>query len=157
MVADMHEAIASSPSIIKASADRRFVAYSIDSLVAGALAVVFGARITPSPAMWAAVVFFLVRDVTSGSPGKRILGLRVVRREDNTQPASLLQRLGRNVVIAVATAQATVTPVAGLSALWLIPLAAVVALVFDGGHLYDTGERLSDRLVGTAVVRKTAD
>jgi uncharacterized RDD family membrane protein YckC len=145
---------ASSPPIAKASFDRRFIAYTIDSLVGGGMASVFGARSAPSPAMWAAVAFLLLRDVAGASPGKLILGMRVVRRDDNTRPASILQCLGRNLVMAVAVAQGAVIPVAGLSAIWLLPLVAGVLAVFDGGYLWDTGERLSDRVVGTAVVRR---
>jgi uncharacterized RDD family membrane protein YckC len=143
------------PTITAASVARRFVAYCADSLIAGALAFAFGARTTPSPAMWAAVAFLLVRDATGASPGKMLLGLRVVRSNDHARPATILQRLGRNVVVAAAAAQATVIPVAGMSVIWLLPLVAGIALVIDGAWLYETGERLSDRIVGTAVVRVT--
>jgi uncharacterized RDD family membrane protein YckC len=143
-----------SPANAKASFERRFVAYCIDALIGGALAFAFGARSTPSPAMWAAVAFLLLRDVTGASPGKLMLGMRVVRRDDNARPASILQRLSRNLLMAVAAASDTVTPVAGLSAIWLLPLLAGVAALFDGGYLWDCGERLSDRIVGTAVVRR---
>jgi hypothetical protein len=143
---------ATSRPITKASSERRFVAYVIDVLIGAGCAAAFGARGKPSPAMWVGVAFLLTRDLVGPSPGKRLLGMRVVRRDDNTCPAGLLPRLGRNVVFAAAAARAALIPAPGLSAIWLLPLVAGAAALFDGGYLWDRGERLSDRIMGTAVV-----
>jgi uncharacterized RDD family membrane protein YckC len=139
-----------------ASIDRRLFAYAIDILVAWALSSALGAGSKGSPMIWAGVTFLLLRDLAGASPGKLILGMRVVRRDSPNRSAGVGRRLGRNLVMALAAARAVPWPIGGPWAFQALTLIAAVAHVFDGGHLWDTGERLSDRVFGTAVVRRSA-
>jgi uncharacterized RDD family membrane protein YckC len=89
-----------------ASIDRRLFAYVIDILFAWALSSALVAGSKSSPMIWAGVAFLLLRDIAGASPGKLILGMRVVRRDAPSRSARVARRLGRNLVIALALARA---------------------------------------------------
>jgi uncharacterized RDD family membrane protein YckC len=150
----MDTSAVNSSSPMSASADRRFVAYVIDILIAWALTSLLGAGNKSSPIMWVGVAFLFLKDLGGASPGKLILGIRVVRRDAPNRPAGIARRLGRNLAIALATARAVPSPTGVAWEFEALTLIAAVALAFDGGHLWDAGERLSDRIFGTAVVRR---
>jgi uncharacterized RDD family membrane protein YckC len=95
-----------------------------------------------------------LRDIGGASPGKLILGMRVVRRDAPNRPASIPRRLGRNLVIALAVAGAAPSPTGIAWEFDVLTLIAALVQAFDGADLGVTGERLSDRLFGTAVVRR---
>ena len=116
----------------------------IAGLGAGAGLVMRGA--TPSPLFFVVgrlliAAYLLVRDVTGASPGKHRMKLAVVAADGS--PADVVQRVLRNVTVAVAPLSAGIPFAMQLS--WLLVLVEV-ALVLLGRA------RLGDLLAQTKVV-----
>lgn len=127
---------------------RRVVAFLIDIIPAILLAVLnfmplIGHFI--SAAMISA--YWLLRDINEASPGKMVIGSRVVSADGS--PASTGQRIGRNVTLALPGLISAI-PLGFLIALPLSFLFFFLEVVM----LLLTGNRLGDKLAGTTVVRK---
>lgn len=94
-------------------------------------------------------IFWLFRDVNGGSPGKMALGLAVANRSN--RPATARQRILRNFPFAISIAP-LIIPFVGYE------IAAVlegIAIVIEVIMVLFTGDRLTDRLVGTKVIRRS--
>ena len=130
---------------MKASIDQRMYGYLIDLVpMAGISVGVYFMLPTARHALqmsWPYVVgvYFLMRDITGASVGKRLLGLRVVDLKGGD--AGYEGRMLRNAPIAVGP---ILQPFLG-------QLSAIVLLA-DIGFLLFRGERLGDRLARTAVI-----
>ena len=134
-----------------ADVSSRFWAYAID-IIPTALATIFLGWIPVIGAMILGVILFfywLLRDVTGASLGKRILGLRVVAK--NGTSATVGSRILRNVPFAVGPAL-LVIPFAGYIA---SPATAGLLVLTEFALLLSKHERLGDRLAGTTVVKRT--
>jgi uncharacterized RDD family membrane protein YckC len=94
------------------------------------------------------VPYWLLRDITGGSLGKLVLGLRVVRKDG--LPASAGARAIRNVPL-IFGPLCMLVPILGY--IFAIPIAMIVVFV-EAIMLLSQGDRLGDRLAGTTVVKK---
>ena len=131
--------------------ERRLGAYLIDliPLFAGGLAFGFES----STAAWIAAGYMLLRDVGGASPGKLVLGLRVVGRKGGS--ASVPRRVLRNAVLGLQGIAAVLIPIAGMGVLGLIArLGPSGLMLVDGLYLVEKGERLSDRIAGMKVITR---
>lgn len=93
------------------------------------------------------VPYWLLRDITGASLGKRLLGLRVVRPD--RQPASTGSRILRNLPLAL-PGVCMLIPVLGY---FLFGPATFVVILVEGIMLFSQGERAGDRMAGTVVLR----
>jgi uncharacterized RDD family membrane protein YckC len=94
------------------------------------------------------IAYWLLRDINGASPGKMLLGLKVVRKDGSESGTQ--ERILRNVTL-IAGGVFALIPLAGLVLGPAIGLAmGIVELVF----LLTQKERLGDRIAGTTVVRK---
>ncbi len=93
--------------------------------------------------------YWLLRDVTGASFGKRLLGMRITMRDG--QPTRVGARIVRNIPLAIGPAL-LIIPLLG----YVIgpPTAGIITLA-EAVLLWTGGERLGDKLAGTAVVKKT--
>jgi uncharacterized RDD family membrane protein YckC len=91
--------------------------------------------------------WWLLRDLTGASPGKLLLGLRVVRQDNS--PSDLRQRMLRNITL-VPGPLLSLIGIAGFGG----PAISVCLILVEVGFLWVRHERLGDRLAGTMVVRK---
>ena len=131
--------------------ERRLCAYLIDLIPVFAGGLVFGFR--SSTGAWIAAGYMLLRDVGGASPGKLVLGLRVVGRDGGS--ASLAGRVLRNAVLGLQGIAAALVPLAGMGFLGLIARLGPSGLILvDCLYLVEKGERLSDRITGTSVVTR---
>ncbi len=127
----------------------RFAGYLIDVIPAMLLGLV---AIIPLIGIMVAgcllAPYWLLRDIVGASLGKLALGLRVVQKDG--QPASTKALILRNAPLALGPILMTI-PLLG----YLLgpPIAGIMILV-EGISLMAQGERIGDRLAGTAVVRK---
>lgn len=127
----------------------RVVGYFIDVMPTLLLALVAWIPIIGIIIMGVCLVpYWLLRDVTGGSLGKLILGLKVVARDGS--PAPVGARILRNVPLILGPACAVI-PVLGY--ILAAPVAGIVILI-EGIMLLSQGERVGDRLAKTVVVKK---
>jgi uncharacterized RDD family membrane protein YckC len=142
--------------VTTATVSQRIVAFLIDLVPIVFVASVMGIlwRTSSLPAVWmipppvVGAAYFLLRDVTGASPGKAALGLRVVAKDGGE--SSVGQRVLRNVVFVLGPVVAIVP---GLKT-WMIVTVPVSSLVLlDFVFLLIQGERFSDKMAGTKVVR----
>jgi uncharacterized RDD family membrane protein YckC len=94
-----------------------------------------------------ATPYWLLRDVTGASLGKRLLRFRVVSKTGGE--ASVGARVLRNVPLALCTAP-LIIPLLGL--LIAPPVGFLIALM-EGICIFAKGERVGDIIAGTSVVR----
>lgn len=94
--------------------------------------------------------YWLLRDITGASLGKLLLGTTVVRKDG--QPATVGARVLRNLPLAIGPAF-LIIPLLG----YLVgpPIAGLMVLI-EGILVLTQGERLGDRMAGTAVMKKAA-
>jgi uncharacterized RDD family membrane protein YckC len=92
--------------------------------------------------------YWLFRDAFGASPGKLLLGMRIVRV--NGQPASAATRVLRNLPL-IAGPLCLLIPVLGY--FLVVPVAGTVVLI-EGILVLTQGSRLGDRLAGTVVVKR---
>jgi uncharacterized RDD family membrane protein YckC len=136
-------------NVILADKGVRVAGYLIDVLPTLLLALVAWIPIVGIIFMGLVLVpYWLLRDVTGGSLGKLLLGLKVVARDGS--PATVGARILRNVPLILGPACAIV-PFLGY--IFTIPVSGTVILI-EGIMLLSQGERLGDRLAKTIVVRK---
>lgn len=91
-------------------------------------------------------LFWLFRDIKGASPGKAVLGLRVVSRSG--APASQQQLILRNVTLSLGFIGYLIPVIgAGITA-FLAPIAGIVEIIM----LLTSRERLGDRFANTTVV-----
>ena len=135
---------------VPADPSQRFWAYLIDLIPAVAVVLLFG-WIPIIGAMIAGAILFvywLLRDVTGASIGKRMLGLRVVGRDGT--PSGVGGRILRNLPFAIGPGL-LVVPLAG----YVIAPPTAGLLVLLEAVLVATGkERIGDRLARTNAVKK---
>jgi uncharacterized RDD family membrane protein YckC len=91
--------------------------------------------------------YWLLRDINEASPGKMVLGSRVVSA--NGSPATTGQKIGRNITLALPGLISAIP----LGFLFAIPL-ALLFFFTEVVMLLVTGNRLGDKLAGTTVVRR---
>ncbi len=91
--------------------------------------------------------YWLLRDITGGSLGKLLLGLRVVAATGG--PSSAGQRIVRNLPLVVAPGLMMI-PLLGY--LLAIP-AGLIVVVAEAIVLLTQGNHLGDRLAGTTVIK----
>lgn len=96
------------------------------------------------------LTYWLLRDITGSSIGKRIVGLRVVRMDGS--PSGAKGRILRNLPIAIGPGL-LVIPLAGYA---LAPPVAGILILTEFVLLATKKQRLGDMLAGTTVVRKIA-
>jgi uncharacterized RDD family membrane protein YckC len=133
--------------------ERRLCAYLIDLIPVFLIGLAFGFK-SGSGALVAAG-FLLLRDVSGASPGKHVLGLRVVGRDGAL--AGVAQRVLRNAVFGLQAVAYASTPLAGGGSYGLALVAQLVPsglMLVDCYYLVEKGERLSDRFAGTKVVTR---
>ena len=132
----------------------RLIGYLIDLvpilLLGLAAGYVNGAEETRRPFLALSGAWILLRDLAGTSPGKRLLGLRVVGPDN--RPAGIARLVVRNVTLALGPALAA-TP-------WIEPgllrdLAQVIAGVDSFVLLGDGERRLGDMIAGTRVVLRS--
>ncbi len=133
-----------------APAGRRIAAYLLDFVIALVIGVV---ALIPIIGQFVGGLlltsFWLFRDVNGGSPGKMATGLIVVNRTGG--PSTVKQRILRNVPFAISIAP-LIIPIVGYEVAAVLQL---LALFSEIAMVLFTGERLTDRLVGTKVVRRS--
>jgi uncharacterized RDD family membrane protein YckC len=128
---------------------QRIGAYLLDFLIALLIGVIALIPIVGQLIGGVLLTFFwLFRDINGASPGKMAMGLTVVNRSEG--PSSVKQRILRNVPFAISIAP-LVVPIVGYEVAAVLQLLAVVGEI---AMVLFTGDRLSDRLVGTKVVRR---
>lgn len=138
-----------SGALVIADKGTRVVGYLIDVLppiiltpfglipIAGAM--IIGVCLAP---------YWLLRDVTGNSLGKIVLKTRVVM--GNGEEASVGARIIRNIPLAIGPAF-LIIPILGYV---LAPSISFIVILIEGIMTLTQGERLGDRLAGTAVVKK---
>jgi uncharacterized RDD family membrane protein YckC len=127
----------------------RCAGYLIDAIAVAAIS--FGLSWLPlANAFLLSVAFvpawWLFRDIGGASPGKLLLGLRVVR-QDGT-PSGVRERILRNTTLLPGPLLA-LFPIAGLFA---GPAVAICLTLVEMAFLLTRHQRLGDRLAGTTVV-----
>lgn len=130
------------------SRGRRVAAFLIDIIPAIILSILnlmplIGRLISSS----LIALYWLLRDFNEASPGKMVLGSRVVSADGS--PATVGQRIGRNVTLAVPGLIAAIP----FGTFIAVPL-SVLFFFTEVGMLLFTGRRLGDILAGTTVVRR---
>jgi uncharacterized RDD family membrane protein YckC len=106
---------------------------------------------TSTAAICIAAGYLLLRDIGGASPGKLVLGLRVVGADGTS--ATVTQRVLRNVTLGAQAAAIALVPLAGFGIMGIIVrFVPSLLLTIDGAYLLDKGLRLSDRIVGTRVI-----
>lgn len=128
---------------------RRVLAFLIDIVPAIVIAVlnfmpVIGRLLGPG----ASAAYWLLRDITDSSPGKMVLGSRVVQLDGS--PATVGQKILRNVTLA-APGLLNVIPFFGP---FMGGLLGGCLFLIEVGMLLATGRRLGDMLANTTVVRR---
>lgn len=133
-----------------ASKGERAGTYLIDLIPAVIVGFIFGwiPIVGPMIAGFILACYWLLRDITGGSIGKLLLGLRVVGK--NGEEAKFSQRILRNVTIAAGPALLIIPLVGPFVAL---PITAILILV-EIVLVLSQGERLGDRIAGTAVIHR---
>ena len=128
-----------------ASASERTGAYILDALMITVVAIALFYLAMPWRAYtgFATVAFVLFRDITGQSPGKRILGLRVLRL-DGSAPAVWALVL-RNVTLAFGPLASEFMPHSRMSKVLQIIVLVEIAAVWS------TRRRIGDHLAGTVV------
>ena len=137
------------PDIVVASKASRIAGYLIDVGIS-LLFIVFLAIPVIGQFIFgiAGAIFFLFRDINGASPGKILLGNEVIAR--NGSKASGKQKVLRNLLLALPDI-AEIIPIGGLV---LGPVAVLVIFGLETVVLVATGERLSDKIAGTMVVKR---
>ncbi len=128
----------------------RCAGYLIDMMPAIVLAVVL-ALVPVSGSMLTGVImvaYWLFRDITGASPGKMLLGLRVVRKDGGESVAR--DRILRNVTLIVGPVLILI-PFGGFIVGPSITLGILAIELF---FLITRKQRVGDILAGTAVVQK---
>jgi len=127
----------------------RAVGYVIDG-VAGAV-LSFGLTWLPDGGALISgavlLAWWLLRDLPGASLGKRLLGLKVVRRDGS--PSDVRARLLRNLTL-IPGPLFSLIPIAGLTG----PVVSLCLVLVEVGFLVLRHERLGDRLAGTMVIQK---
>jgi uncharacterized RDD family membrane protein YckC len=134
---------------VLATREQRLITYLIDLIPAITASVLVG-WIPILGAILAGFIlgsYWLFRDVTGGSLGKLALGLRV-RNRDGSE-ANVGSRVLRNLTIAAGPGL-LIIPLLGYA---LAPLMAALLIITESIMLLTQGERLGDKLAGTAVFR----
>lgn len=96
----------------------------------------------------ALIAYWLFRDVNGASLGKLVVGTKVVGR--NGGPASTQQRIVRNIVLVLPMLVDFIPVIGVFFGQGAFGLVSLLECIF----LLATGERISDKLADTAVVRK---
>lgn len=94
-----------------------------------------------------AITFHLLRDTTGASPGKSLLGMKVMAKDGAEAPNS--SRVLRNVLFAIPAAF-MILPIIGHVIGGLLSFALVVTELI---MLLSTGERIGDRIANTVVIK----
>lgn len=141
------------PVLNPTSADKslRAAAYLID-IVPAFLISLFGV-IPVLGAILAGLLmapYWLLRDVTSASPGKLLLGLRVVSKDG--KPPAKGKLVLRNLLLSIGPG-ILIIPLLGM---FVGPVVGFIVIVLETIFLLTQGERLGDRWAGTVVVKKYA-
>ncbi len=151
---------ASHPHAMVEPADKliRFLAWMIDVLIVVPFLFVLGFVLGLIPVIGLLIggmaggllgtAYFLLRDFNGASPGKMLLGLKVVSR--NGQPADQKALILRNVTLA-APHLLNLIPIIG----WLFAIVIAVPVgLTEAICALVKGERMGDMLAGTLVVKK---
>jgi len=132
---------------------QRIVAFVIDAVIIVVSAGMIGytvqlAGIRAWGGGWlVTAVGLLLKDIFGASPGKFIVGLRVVGKD--AKDTNFGRRLARNVPLALAPAVADI-PVLNNA---IVGLTATFIACVDGVFLLLQGDRIGDKIAGTSVVR----
>ena len=94
-----------------------------------------------------AVTYHLMRDITGASPGKSLLGMKVMSRDGREAPNG--SRVLRNVLFAIPPVF-MILPIIGHVIGGLLGFALVVTELI---MLLSTGERIGDRIANTVVLK----
>jgi uncharacterized RDD family membrane protein YckC len=135
--------------VVVASNGRRFAAWIIDGLIIVSVAFLLSIplNVWTGQAVAVATTYVLLRDIGGASPGKRIMGLRVVAKGGGLP--SLSSRLLRNATLALTPALSLALN-HGLAG--LVPGLITTA---ESLFLLSKGESHGDRLAATTVIRRT--
>ena len=135
----------------KVHAVDRFTAKGLDMILLVILALILTVVWYPI-AVIGAVCYALFHDAFKGgrSPGKMIVGLKVIRYPDEKSPVTWKVSAMRNISFAIFTLFALI-PMVGWILLFLV---GIPLLIFEAYLIYslDSGYRLGDILAGTRVV-----
>jgi uncharacterized RDD family membrane protein YckC len=129
---------------------RRVAAFVVDGLIAAALATI------PVVGVLAAALYILGRDglMRGRSPGKRLLGLRVIKTPSRSE-ADYVDSVKRNAIFVLPDVLMAVPVLSATLAASVSVAVLAVELVF---LLTDpAGMRLGDRFAGTRVTRELAE
>jgi len=131
-----------------ATAGSRAAAYLIDSIAATliSLPVIWIPIIGVSAAGSLLLPYWLLRDITTRSLGKMVLGLRVVAKDGAR--AGVAARTFRNLPLAVVPAL-LIFPLFGI----FLAMAASPIPIIEAILLFVRGRRFGDRIAGTSVVQ----
>ncbi|MBU0993811.1 MAG: RDD family protein [Proteobacteria bacterium] len=139
---------------VKADPVKRVIAFVIDSVIAVMIGVipVFGGILGG--------LFFLFRDalpvewLESRSPGKRLIGLDIVKRDTNAGVLDYADSAKRNWMFALNLMIAV--PVLGWMIAPLIVVAGPLLVLLETYRVFadDEGKRIGDLIAGTMVIEK---
>lgn len=128
----------------------RCCGYLIDAIAVAAIS--FGLSWLPVAGAFLSVAFvpawWFFRDIGGASPGKLLLGLKVVRQDGS--PSGVRERILRNTTLLPGPLLALV-PMTGV---FTRPAVAICLLLVEIAFLLTRHQRLGDRLAGTMVVGK---
>jgi uncharacterized RDD family membrane protein YckC len=135
----------------KVHAVDRFMAKGLDIILLVILTLIFSVVWYPL-AVLVALSYALFHDAFKGgtSPGKMIVGLKVIRYPDESSPVDWKISAIRNISFAIFTLFALI-PMIGWILMFLV---AIPLLIFEAYLIYslDSGYRLGDIMAGTRVI-----